>query len=115
MALAKRGSRRITVEGVVYRWAVSPDDGFMVLVVERAEAPGQRLEAFFGYGDIREPDRAGTTRTVGQGCVIGPGVVRLVVLSALANGWRPDTPIARAFRIRDGAQSARARPGPQGD
>lgn len=53
MALAKKGSRRITVDGVLYRWVLSPDDGYMVLVTESADASGQRLEAFFRYHDAR--------------------------------------------------------------
>ena len=52
MALAKRGTRRITVDNRAYRWVVAPDDGYMVLVVEDANTPGQRLEAFFGYQDV---------------------------------------------------------------
>ena len=36
MGLAKRGTRKITVSGAAFRWKISPDDGYMVLVVESA-------------------------------------------------------------------------------
>lgn len=48
MGLAKRGTRRLVVDGVAYRWVVSPDDGYMVLVAEpppRGVAPGAAPEA----------------------------------------------------------------------
>ena len=86
MALAKRSSRAITITGVQYRWAVSPDSGCLWLVVERAGEPGQRLEASFEYRDIVGPD----DRNAGQGRSVSPGVVRAVVLHALANGWHPE-------------------------
>ena len=106
MGLARRGARRITVDGVAYRWVVSPDDGTMILVVERANGPGKRLEAVFAYDDIHEPDGPGVWRIVGQRLSIRPGVVRAVILSALARGWQPSIVGAVAFRIRDGESLA---------
>jgi hypothetical protein len=102
MALAKKGTRRITVDGVAYRWVVSPDDGYLVLVAEWDGGPGQRLEAFFQYHDVCEPSEAGAFRIAGQRCSISPGVVRAVILSALATGWKPFVRVAKAFRIHDG-------------
>jgi hypothetical protein len=101
MALAKKGTRRISVNGVPYRWVVSRDDGYMVLVAERADGPGQRLEAFFKYHDVHEPDGPGAFRVVGQRRSISPGVVRAVILAALALGWQPSVCVAKAFRIQD--------------
>ncbi len=49
MALAKKGSRLISIDGMIYRWVVSPDSNYMVLVVETNDEPGQRLEATFPY------------------------------------------------------------------
>ncbi len=51
MALAKRGSSRITVAGVEYRWVVSGDSGVMHLIVELCEKPGQRLHAGMSYDE----------------------------------------------------------------
>ena len=102
MSLAKKGTRRILVDGVPYRWVVSPNDGYMVQVVERADGPGQRLEAFFEYHDVTEPVGAGALHIVGQLHCIRPGVVRAVILAGLARGWQPSVRVARAFRISDG-------------
>lgn len=88
MALASKGIRRITVDGVNYRWVVAPDGGYMVLVVERADDPGQRLGAYFDYHDVVESAEAGSGRIVGQLRSISPGVVRVVVLAALDRGWQ---------------------------
>lgn len=89
MALPQKGTRRITVEGVVYRWVASPNDGYITLVVERADNPGQRLEALFEYHDIFQPVGADAARVVGQCRSVSPGAVRAVILAALGRGWRP--------------------------
>ena len=78
MALARKSSSLINIDCVEYRWAVSPDSGYMWLIVERADEPGQKIEAKFLYqfnGLRRE---------------ITPGAVRTIVLHALAAGWQPD-------------------------
>lgn len=106
MGLAKRGTRRIVVGGVPYRWVVSPDDGYMVLVAELADAPGQRLEAFVRYHDVYEPQGAGVLRIVGQLRAVRPGVVRAVIEAALSRGWRPSQHGLPAFRIHDAEQVA---------
>ncbi len=99
MALAKKSSRTIAVDGFEYRWAVSPDSGCMWLVVELADEPGQRVEAWFEYDDVVRPDG----RIVGQRRSVSPGVVRAVVLHALANGWRPERGGLKPLRVDGGA------------
>jgi hypothetical protein len=101
MGLAKGGSRQITVGGRAYRWVVSPDDGYMVLVAELAAAPGQRLEAFFRYSDVHEPDGTGGLRVVGQRRSVSPGVVRAVIEAALGGGWQPGRRGLAPFRVPD--------------
>ena len=106
MALAKKGSRRITVEGVPYRWVLSPDDGYMVLVAESESTPGQRLEAFFQYHDLYEPAKPEVSRIVGQRRAVTPGVVREVILAALTRGWQPSQRGLPPFRIQNADQVA---------
>lgn len=91
MALARRGSRTIEVAGVTYRWVVSPDDGYMAIVVEHAASPGQRLEAFVGYHDGGP----------GGGARISPRVARRAIQLGLGDGWRPLDRGLPNFRLVD--------------
>lgn len=104
MGLAKRGTRRITVGGSAYRWVVSPDDGYMVLVAELADEPGQRLEASFNYHDIHELAGPGASRIAGQRRSVSPGVVSVVIEVALRRGWQPSRRGLKAFRVHDADQ-----------
>jgi hypothetical protein len=106
VGLAKRGTRRIAIDGLAYRWVVSPDDGYMVLVAELADDPGQRLEAFFRYQDVCEPQGGGVLRIVGQRRSIRPGIVRAVIEAALGRGWQPSKRGLSAFRVHDADQLA---------
>ena len=95
MSLARRTSRKIQVNGVEYRWAVSPDSGYMRLVIERADVAGQRVEASFEYYDAVGPDG----RNEGQRQSISPGVVREIIAHALLHGWHPDQRGLKPLRI----------------
>ncbi len=86
MGLAKKGSKKIVISDVSYRWVVSPDDGYMVLVVELAENPGQRLQAMFSYEDEQDPESG----VCHQRFQITPKVVISTILSALSKGWLPE-------------------------
>jgi hypothetical protein len=103
MALAKKGSSLITIEDVSYRWVVSANDGFMLLVVESADQNGQQLKACFHYHDISEPEHAGVSRIVGQRRSITPRVVREIILTGLTHGWLPSQRGLPAFDL-DGDQ-----------
>jgi hypothetical protein len=73
MTLSRKGSRRITVDETAYRWVVSPnDEPGLGIVVEVEPGPGQRMVTW-----------------VEHGTVIAPGLVRRVILHALAHGWNP--------------------------
>ena len=82
----------IRVDDVSYRWTVSPDSGYMCIVVERESDPGQRLEARVGYGE----HEAG-----GQETEITPVVVRRAIELALGEGWRPRDRGQPPFRLAD--------------
>ncbi|MFI9502894.1 hypothetical protein [Nocardia sp. NPDC052566] len=72
MALARKGTRIIVVDGQRYRWVVSPGD-LLAIVVERAEGVGQRMVT----GGFEHPT------------VISPGLVAQAVRNALRHGWTP--------------------------
>lgn len=76
MTIPKKGTRKITVDGVVYRWIVSPDDEpGLGIVVECAEFPGEKLITWVEHGNV-----------------ISPWLVRKTILHALSKGWQPKKP-----------------------
>ncbi|NPC85336.1 hypothetical protein HPC49_44970 [Pyxidicoccus fallax] len=73
MALARKGTRALTVDGTRYRWVVAPDDEpGLGIVVEAADSPGLRMVAWVEHGNT-----------------ISPWLVREAILRALAQGWQP--------------------------
>ncbi|MEM7342118.1 MAG: hypothetical protein AAF467_25985 [Actinomycetota bacterium] len=89
MALARRGSKSIEVGGIRYRWAVSQDSGYKVIVVQSDAGAGQKLEASTSY------------RNDSSQLAIRPSDVRAVIEAALAGGWAPDQRGAPPFVMRD--------------
>ncbi len=85
MGLARKGSRKITVDRTQYRWVLSPDSGYVVLVVELLDSPGQRLEA---YSDLPSS--------------ITPSFVARVIRLALRQNWQPAESGLPPFRIGAG-------------
>lgn len=78
MTLARKGLRRISVDGGKYVWKVSVDSGYFTLVVELESGAGQRLEA-----------RTRPDRKQGDKRSITPGGVAVVIRTALLEGWTP--------------------------
>lgn len=89
MGLARKGSRGITVGGQNFRWVLSPDSGFMALVAELSETPGQRLEAQLPYA----------TSAAGDPRAVTPTIVRAVIELALFEGWQPQKRGSAPFRL----------------
>ncbi|WP_043321852.1 hypothetical protein [Corallococcus coralloides] len=76
MTLQRKGTRRIVVEGMNYRWTVAPnDEPGLGIVVEHESGHGQRMVTWVEHGTI-----------------IAPGLVRDVIVHALEAGWTPDRP-----------------------
>ena len=73
MSLAKKGTRRITVNGDEFRWRVAPnDEPGMAIVVESSTSAAQRAVTWVEHGNP-----------------ISPWLVRRAILNALEHGWRP--------------------------
>jgi hypothetical protein len=73
MSLAKKDTRRITVNSHEFRWRVAPnDEPGMAIVIESAKAPAQRVVTWVEHGNI-----------------ISPCLVRRAILNALEHGWHP--------------------------
>lgn len=88
MALARKGSRPITVDGRSYRWRVNDEDlglGFFSVTVSLDEASGQTM--CFRTG--------GEPRWVAPGYphpAVKPAKVGEAIRQAASHGWRADEP-----------------------
>ncbi len=80
MALAKKHSRTIVVDGSTYRWTIDAnDEPGLGIVVELAETPAQRCVTWVGHEDMGSHQN-----------IVTPAVVRHCIVSALEQGWTPD-------------------------
>jgi hypothetical protein len=94
----------MVVDGAAYRWVVSPDDGYLVLVAELADDPGQRLEVIFEYHDVYAPVGSSARGILGQRGSVRPAVVRAAIQVALSRGWQPARRGLGEFRLHDAEQ-----------
>lgn len=98
VAISKRYSRRITADGVVYRWLIGhrPTSGefdyagAMVAAVQLADEPGGIL--FVNCG-LRAGNILGVT-----GAVVTPRGIATAIRAALVGGWKPRE-VGVPFRI----------------
>lgn len=93
MALPKKGSRVIVVDGVRYRYIgdATRFEGadFGEVVAELAESPREKIRARFTYTRLsREYRRVGHALSHVRDRL--PFVVHQTILHALSLGWRPD-------------------------
>jgi hypothetical protein len=73
MALSKASSR-IRIGATDYRWIVSSERGFMVVVIQKATGKGSRHRSVVDWK-----------------LLVTPSIVRKIILNALKGGWDPDT------------------------
>ncbi|CAL9534056.1 hypothetical protein SUDANB121_04118 [Nocardiopsis dassonvillei] len=100
MTMPRKGTRRITVDGVAYRWrhrsrtrGYSAGARTLTFAVEREDAPGRLLA-------VTLADRVPAGRPCCPGCAadnadaepITPARVAEAVRTALADGWDPRGP-----------------------
>lgn len=96
MALPKKGTRKITVDGVQYRWLgfiqskklKMPNERFDELIVELSENAGEKVRAKFIFEHIKTQ-----YQNIGkhlQSFDRFPPYVRQTILVALKNGWKPN-------------------------
>lgn len=94
MAIPKKGSRKITVNGRQYAWKLNMDDPHeMRLIIALVSDSRKRLVCLFSYwrklpAPIR--DEHGTTWYAQPAGVMTPRVVREVIEHAFTKGWDID-------------------------
>ena len=79
------------VDGESYRWVVSPDSGYAVLVIEHLKSPGQRVAVTIPPPEFKDTTDDKTEYTPEGYRVVTPALVRNVILDALAMGWSPQS------------------------
>jgi hypothetical protein len=94
-------SRRITIDDVVYRYRVSPNDGFISLLVRLEGSKGQGLGVRFGYHDEWVPNSLGGHSSFGHRLIL-PCVVRVAIQEGLRRGWEPSATSPAWFGVPDG-------------
>ncbi|MEU8621527.1 hypothetical protein [Streptomyces sp. NPDC048623] len=99
MTLVKKGSRRITVDGVMYRWRLRGRPTYtqglvwspLTYAVEHAETPGTTL--------VIKTSRPHPSNWLGrQADPVLPSDVGDGIRTARANGWTPESP-GSPFRL----------------
>jgi hypothetical protein len=92
MAISKKYSRRIVVDGVAYRWRVPPEveydqtghDGLLIVNVWHEGSSGQPLRLLGGPHPMRTQ--------APPGVVVTPQRVAAGIRAALRAGWQPTIP-----------------------
>ena len=93
MAIPKKGSRLISVDGITYRWRIRPKPTYsqgvaqtaLTYAVELEQDPGSVLVV---TTDSPRPDNW----IVSSERVVRPAEVADTIRAALRQGWRPDRP-----------------------
>lgn len=88
MSLSKKNSRNIQVADMNFRWAISPKPTQLILIVESADAEGQKIEVTINSDIDRfwlEFPKAGGLNLKS----IMPKDVGTIILQALQFGWTP--------------------------
>ncbi len=88
MALPKKGSRKIIVDGYQYSWIASGNDDWIGLIICSANVPGQKLLAQFDYHSFRFTTENSTH--LKQDLSITPFIVRQVIHYGINSGWIPE-------------------------
>ena len=88
MAIAKKGSRRITVDGIDYRWRANGDDvHYDQVAIRVAPEEGTGTTLLFHTSGEHRNTLSGYSHPV-----VTPARVAEVIRLALLYGWRADEP-----------------------
>jgi len=92
MSITKKGSRRIVVRGIAYRWVVRPKPTYCQALTWGSFSFAAELEVSGQSTLVVTLDAARPDNWVGeQGFVITPSLVAQAIEQALARGWKPES------------------------
>ena len=83
MAISKRNSRPITVEGKPYRWVFKENSGWNDITVQHADGQGQKLI-------VQAPWTQSGSPSVSLGPPKTPADVSDMIQKAIKMGWTPE-------------------------
>lgn len=106
MAIPRKGSRKIILNDVNYRWVVSIHNKMVNLVIELEEDPAQPLYAYFECRDLYIRDENDHWQFHSQKQSIRPAHVKRLILYALNSGWKPHAKQGKPFIVRNAAEIA---------
>ena len=96
MTLRKKHNRGIVIDGTEYRWTVSSRQqcgaGRIVLIVEPQTQPSHRIAVDVPCRDFWSDVSTDHPIDLKDYRPVTPGIVRDVILSAIALGWNPTQP-----------------------
>ena len=87
--LSKKKSRPIVVEDTRFRWAISPDSGYVVFVAEREDIKGRKIEVYIDtdinnfWVEFPNIDKLNLK-------VIKPKDAANIISQAIHLGWKPN-------------------------
>jgi hypothetical protein len=91
MAIAKKGSRRIVVESVPYRWTIRPRPTYVQALAQSPMSFAVELESDGRTTLVVTVDTSRPDNWLGaESCAILPSVVERAIRQALQQGWHPD-------------------------
>lgn len=94
MALPKKTSRSINVDGQSYRWMIRDNGDHYLLAIQHASGRGQKLTLSL-YAEGRRIDLPALEVT--------PGLVEKIIREGLKMGWQPERlGSPQSMRIRQG-------------
>ena len=92
MSITQKGSRRIVVRGIAYRWVVRPKPTYCQAMTWGPLSFAAELEVSGQSTLVVTLDAARPDNWVGeQGFVITPSLVAQAIEQALARGWKPES------------------------
>ena len=94
--LAKKLSRRIEVDGDIYRWMIRGRGEPKLLTIQSEDFNGRALIAYLV--DIVEPNQSFSNEGPYKEIAYGSGFVYDVIKGAKRFGWRPDLK-GKSFRL----------------
>jgi hypothetical protein len=99
MALPKKGTRRITVDNVSYRWGAYSKEPFVTVRVELVDEPGQQLIAKLSSHVSSSPSLSDARGNESR--AITPELVKRIIHVALDRGWQPGQRKPPEFALND--------------